>query len=160
MSFSWYRKLMSQRTLQVGIATAIAVGVVLFFLLFNNPFMVPNDLNNAANPATPQGGGLVIQDQTVGSGADALSGKMISVHYTGRLQDGTVFDSSVGKTPFQFTLGSGQVIAGWDQGIQGMKAGGKRLLIIPPQLGYGNVDYGPIPANSTLIFEVELLSVQ
>lgn len=100
-----------------------------------------------------------MQDEVVGTGAAAQAGDMVSVNYTGKLSDGTVFDTSVGKAPFQFTLGAGQVIPGWDQGLVGMQVGGKRLLIIPPELGYGSVDYGPIPANSTLTFEVELLKI-
>ncbi len=103
---------------------------------------------------------LVAQDEAVGTGAEAALGSTITVNYTGKFQNGTVFDTSVGKQPFTFQLGAGQVIPGWDQGLQGMKVGGKRLLIIPSSLGYGSQDYGPIPGNSTLIFEVELLNVQ
>ena len=110
-------------------------------------------------PANNDGQSLVVQDEVVGTGAEATAGQVITVNYTGKLQNGTVFDSSVGKQPFTFTLGIGQVIKGWDQGVQGMKVGGKRLLIIPANLAYGQSDYGPIPGNSTLIFEVELLKV-
>ena len=102
---------------------------------------------------------LVVQDETIGTGPEAQAGSIVSVNYTGKLQNGTVFDSSVGRKPIQFTLGAGKVIAGWEQGIQGMKVGGKRLLIIPPQLAYGAQAVGPIPANSTLVFEVELMGV-
>jgi FKBP-type peptidyl-prolyl cis-trans isomerase len=104
--------------------------------------------------------GLKYQDVKVGDGALAESGMTISVHYTGWLQSGTQFDSSVGKEPFTFQLGSGQVIRGWDEGVKGMRVGGKRKLTIPPELGYGAGDHGPIPGNSTLVFDVELLSVQ
>ena len=104
--------------------------------------------------------GLVVQDELVGTGAEARYGDTVSVNYTGRLEDGTVFDTSVGKAPFPpFVLGTGYVIPGWDQGLVGMKAGGKRLLIVPPELAYGAQANGPIPANSTLIFEVELVKV-
>ncbi len=103
---------------------------------------------------------MVAQDEVVGTGAEATVGSTVTVNYTGKFENGTVFDTSVGKTPFSFQLGAGQVIAGWDQGLQGMKVGGKRLLIVPAALGYGANDYGPIPGNSTLIFEVELLNVQ
>jgi FKBP-type peptidyl-prolyl cis-trans isomerase len=83
------------------------------------------------------------------------------VHYTGKFVDGRVFDSSLTRgEPLQFVLGAGQVIQGWDVGIVGMKVGGKRVLSIPPELGYGAQDYGPIPGGSTLIFEVELLKVE
>jgi FKBP-type peptidyl-prolyl cis-trans isomerase len=102
-----------------------------------------------------------INDSVVGKGAEAVNGKAVTVHYTGTLKDGTKFDSSVDrKEPFTFTLGSGQVIKGWEQGIQGMKVGGKRKLTIPADLAYGNNAVGAIPANSTLIFEVELLEVK
>lgn len=105
---------------------------------------------------------LLIQDEVVGTGAEAVSGKKITVNYTGTLTNGTKFDSSLnpGRTPFSFNLGAGEVIAGWDQGFNGMKVGGKRKLTIPPSLGYGAQDMGSIPPNSTLIFEVELLGVE
>ena len=153
---------MSKHALQVSVAVGVAIVVVGFFFIFNSPFMMLDSFNNAANPLGPEqvgAGGLVMQDLTPGQGAEAKAGDTVQVHYTGRLQDGTVFDTSVGRSPFQFVLGSGSVIKGWDQGLQGMKVGGKRLLVIPPDLAYGAVDYGPIPANSTLVFEVELLNV-
>ncbi len=103
---------------------------------------------------------VTIEDTQVGTGAEAVPGKKLTVNYTGKLQDGTVFDTSVGKQPFEFTLGAGEVIPGWDQGLQGMKVGGKRTLTIPPSLGYGANAVDKIPANSTLIFDVELLGVQ
>lgn len=100
-------------------------------------------------------------DSVVGKGAEAVNGKSVTVHYTGTLKDGTKFDSSVDrKEPFTFTLGSGQVIKGWEQGIVGMKVGGKRKLTIPPELAYGANAVGAIPANSTLIFDVELLEIK
>ena len=105
---------------------------------------------------------LIIQDEVVGTGTEAVAGKKITVNYTGTLTNGTKFDSSLnpGRTPFEFTLGAGEVIAGWDQGFAGMKIGGKRKLTIPSSLGYGAIDMGSIPPNSTLIFEVELLGVE
>ncbi|MFM8322607.1 MAG: FKBP-type peptidyl-prolyl cis-trans isomerase [Chloroflexota bacterium] len=110
---------------------------------------------------TPAGSGLELRDDVVGTGAEATAGKTVTVHYTGWLRsDGTKFDSSAGGQPFSFTLGSGGVIEGWEMGVAGMKVGGKRLLVIPPELGYGPNDYGPIPGGSTLIFEVELLDVK
>lgn len=105
--------------------------------------------------------GLEYKDVQVGTGAEAKSGTTVTVHYTGWLQDGTKFDSSVDKgQPFTFQLGTGGVIPGWDEGVAGMKVGGRRILIVPPELGYGAQVNGPIPANSTLVFEVVLLSVK
>jgi len=96
-----------------------------------------------------------------GSGKTAEIGNMAVVHYTGTLLDGAKFDSSLDRgQPFSFTLGSGQVIQGWEQGILGMRVGEKRKLTIPPELGYGSQAVGPIPANSTLVFEVELLEIK
>lgn len=100
-------------------------------------------------------------DEVEGTGAEAVAGKTVSVNYTGTLTDGTKFDSSYDRNqPFSFVLGAGEVIKGWDQGVAGMKVGGKRKLVIPPSLGYGAQANGKIPANSTLVFEVELLDVK
>ena len=105
--------------------------------------------------------GLVIEEITVGEGAEAGAGQDVSVHYTGWLTDGTKFDSSKDRDePFEFPLGARHVIAGWDEGVQGMKVGGVRKLTIPPNLGYGARGAGGvIPPNATLVFEVELLAV-
>lgn len=104
---------------------------------------------------------LQVEDLVEGTGAEAKSGDNVTVHYTGWLTDGTKFDSSVDSgQPFQFPLGAGRVIPGWDQGVEGMKVGGKRKLTIPPSLGYGEQGAGGvIPPNATLVFEVELISV-
>ncbi|HEV2106408.1 MAG TPA: FKBP-type peptidyl-prolyl cis-trans isomerase [Candidatus Eisenbacteria bacterium] len=97
----------------------------------------------------------------VGNGKMADPGLTVTVHYTGWLTDGTKFDSSVDRgQPFTFQLGAGQVIPGWDEGVKGMRVGGKRKLTIPPDLGYGARGAGPIPPNSTLVFDVELLDVK
>lgn len=107
------------------------------------------------------GSGLKLADVEVGTGATAEAGRTVVVHYTGRLTDGETFDSSRRRDqPFAFTLGGGEVIAGWDEGVAGMRVGGKRVLVIPPALGYGSRPVGPIPANSTLMFDVELLEVR
>lgn len=111
-----------------------------------------------------EGGVDVVQSEDIleGDGEDVKSGDTISVHYTGTLLDGTKFDSSLDRNePFSFTLGAGEVIAGWDQGIVGMRVGGKRKLTIPPDLAYGQTGAGSqIPPNATLVFEVELLEVK
>lgn len=105
--------------------------------------------------------GLIIEEITLGEGAEAKAGQVVTVHYTGTLTDGTKFDSSVDrKQPFSFKLGVGQVIRGWDEGFAGMKIGGKRKLTIPPEMGYGaHGAGGVIPPNATLVFEVELLGL-
>jgi len=153
---------MTRSQLIMGVAVAIAIAVVVIFFIYN-PFTMTTSstgdtgsaqLSNAAAPA-----GLVVQDVTVGTGATAAPGEVLSVNYTGKLSDGTVFDTSVGRAPFKFTLGAGQVIPGWDQGLVGMKVGGKRILIIPPDMAYGAQGAGPIPPNATLTFEVDLLGV-
>lgn len=103
---------------------------------------------------------LFIQDLVVGTGAEAVAGRSIDVHYTGWLVNGTRFDTSIGGAPLVFTLGVGQVIAGWDQGVAGMKVGGRRKLVIGSNMAYGRTGQGPIPPNSTLVFDVELLAVR
>lgn len=116
-------------------------------------------------PVTPS---LQQIDVNIGTGKEAIAGSKVSVHYSGWLfdanaakQHGAAFDSSVGRGPFSFPLGAGKVIKGWDQGVAGMKVGGKRTLIIPPELGYGARGAGGvIPPNATLVFDVELLDVK
>ncbi len=105
--------------------------------------------------------GLILEDLTLGTGAMASCGKNIEVNYLGTLTNGTKFDSSYDRNKtFSFNLCAGEVIRGWDEGVQGMKVGGKRRLEIPAALGYGDISVGTIPANSTLVFEVELVSVK
>ena len=120
--------------------------------------------DDQAKPATDNqnDNGLIIKDELVGTGTEVKSGDTITINYTGKLLDGTVFDSSLkpGRTPFSTKIGVGQVIKGWDEGVIGMKVGGKRTLTIPASLGYGSQATGGIPANSTLIFDLELLDVK
>ena len=142
------------KQLITGIAVVAALAVVALFFIYD----VSGGIMNTASPAA--NAGLIVQDEVIGTGAEATAGSLVSVQYTGKLENGTVFDTSAGKAPIQFPLGQGYVIPGWEQGILGMKVGGKRLLIVPPDMGYGDKANGPIPANSTLIFEVELVGVK
>lgn len=122
-----------------------------------------------ASPTSPSQPGAPYSqtDIRVGTGAEATAGRTLTVNYTGWLYNpsgtdgkGTQFDSSAGRGPFSFVLGRGQVIAGWDQGVAGMRVGGLRRLVLPPNLAYGASGNGPIPPNATLVFDIELLNVQ
>jgi len=146
-----------------GIVIAIAIIIVLFFVggtvLWNS--FTSSDNNKEETQMTQEESQIQMNDIVVGSGDVATAGKEITVNYTGVFTDGKKFDSSLDRgVPFTFKLGAGLVIKGWDVGIEGMKVGGKRILVIPPQFAYGENDYGPIPGNSTLIFQVELLGVK
>jgi FKBP-type peptidyl-prolyl cis-trans isomerase FkpA len=106
-------------------------------------------------------GGVSIEDVKVGSGATATAGKVVAVHYAGRLLDGTKFGGAQDSgAPIEFELGSGKMIRGWDLGIEGMRVGGKRKLTIPPEFAYGSLSGGPIPPHATLVFDVELMAVK
>jgi FKBP-type peptidyl-prolyl cis-trans isomerase len=110
---------------------------------------------------TKTASGLEYWDIKAGTGATAAAGQNVKVHYTGWLTSGKKFDSSIGGKPYAFKLGAGEVVKGWDEGVAGMKVGGKRQLRIPPALAYGEKGYpGAIPANATLIFDVQLVAVQ
>jgi FKBP-type peptidyl-prolyl cis-trans isomerase len=145
------RRLRLQRILLVALGVFILAVLAYFaFQSFNKP-----EQNTTSS-------GLVIEDLEIGTGAEAKAGDTVSVHYTGTLTTGEKFDSSLDRgTPFSFTLGSGGVIKGWDEGVAGMKVGGKRKLTIPPELGYGAGGNPPvIPGNATLIFEIELMEIK
>lgn len=171
---------------QTGIAVALALAVVALFFIFPGLFpfgqtveepsqtpveiststttsqsvsTTPTTMPTETTPITQ----LMMKDEVVGTGAAAAAGDSVTVNYVGSLTNGTVFDASAnhGTAGFTFNLGAGQVIKGWDQGIVGMKEGGKRKLLIPADLAYGSQAVGDvIPANSALVFEVELLKVQ
>lgn len=159
---------------QTGIAVALALAVVVTFFIFPglSPFEqttenAPADVTIDTQPSTTtmpieNSTQLQVQDEVVGTGAEAAAGDTVTVQYVGSLTDGTVFDASAnhGTSGFTFNLGAGQVIKGWDMGVAGMKEGGKRKLVIPADLAYGSQAVGNvIPANSTLVFEVELVKV-
>ncbi len=157
-----------------GVAIGAAVVIALAFLFFGPSILTPFSVHPTINSMTDQPAAaadasatvpdpttLQVNDLKVGTGAEAMAGDTVTVDYVGALKDGTVFDASKSHgQPFSFTLGTGQVIAGWDQGLVGMKEGGQRVLVIPASMGYGPQAMGAIPANSTLIFEVELIKVQ
>jgi len=161
---------------QTGIAIALALVVVATFFIFPglSPFRIATSSNEPQTQAVTNNQTastmpiesvteLMTKDEVVGTGAAAAAGDSVTVNYVGALTNGTVFDASAnrGNEGFTFNLGAGQVIKGWDQGIVGMKVGGKRTLVIPASLAYGSQAVGDvIPANSDLVFQVELLKVQ
>jgi len=174
-----YNKVMQKQKLYTGVSICIAIVVVFYFFFINfistqNPPMSSDEQNqNQQNSAentgeqqqsasaipTPTPNSVLTQDAKVGTGAVVENGQEVTVEYVGKLQDGTIFDqSSAHGGTFKFVLGAGQVISGWEQGLKGMKIGGERILIIPPALAYGSRQVGPIPPNSTLIFDIKLVS--
>jgi peptidylprolyl isomerase len=127
----------------------------------SSPTSGPTGSPSPATDLTQTPSGLQYRDEVVGTGERPKTGDCIAVHYTGRLDDGTEFDSSRGGRPFTFFLGAGNVIAGWDEGLATMQVGGKRVLVIPPDLGYGANGFPPvIPPNATLTFDVELMGIR
>lgn len=117
------------------------------------------ELNVDLSAMTLSLSGLYQQDLVVGTGAEATDGMRVRAHFTGWLINGDEFDSSRGGAPFDFSLGAGEVIAGWDEGVVGMRIGGQRKLVIPPSLGFGGASLPGIPPNSTLVFDIELLDL-
>ncbi len=175
---------MQKKTLYTGIAVTLAIIVIMFFFYWKGstptataPTTVQQQTQGTAGTtaaptqaeqqqvqailqnATSQNS-VTIQEVKIGTGATATAGHEVAVNYIGKLSDGSTFDASANHGgAFTFTLGAGQVIKGWDQGVAGMKVGGERILVIPPSLGYGSQQVGPIPPNSTLIFDVQLVGV-
>lgn len=167
----------------ISLVVALSVVAVIFFGAFGNPFAKtaadttkasdtvvlsdvadkPTEASAALLAATNPNGDitkLIIEDSKVGDGTAVKVGDTVTVHYVGVLQNGTEFDNSLKRgEPFTFTVGQGRVIKGWDEGLVGMKVGGERILVIPADKGYGREANGPIPANSTLLFSVSLLSI-
>lgn len=150
------------------VAVSVAIVFVAYALfggeimsLFKSNTMIDDSIAGADAANVPvNNSGIVINDIKVGTGTEAKQGDLVSAHYILSLSDGTVIQNSKDfGAPFQFVLGAGQVIAGWEQGFTGMKVGGVRTIIIPPELGYGANQAGPIPPNSTLVFTIELVDV-
>jgi peptidylprolyl isomerase len=151
------KKLNKNQSIAVTLSLAF-----LAYLLYAGPLInmfTPTPSDQVGQPTSQVG--VSNKDIVIGEGVSAQQGDILTVHYMGTLADGKVFDSSRDRNiPFRFTLGIGQVIRGWDEGIVGMNAGGKRVLVITPDYGYGQSGAGTIPPNATLIFEVELLNVE
>lgn len=144
----------------------IIIMAIIAALAMTGAYVIWNNYQTAPAPEKPAGGVAVkannmnMETLQAGQGPEAKAGDLVTVHYTGTLTDGTKFDSSLDRgTPFSFTLGAGQVIKGWDMGVAGMKAGEKRKLTIPADMAYGDRAIGSIPANSTLVFEVEMIKI-
>lgn len=139
----------------------IALGIFAYFIFGFNQTASQNTMAPPTKPTAQQVQELKIEDKKIGTGPEVKSGDTVVIHYTGTLTNGTKFDSSVDRNePFETQIGVGSVIEGWDKGVVGMKVGGKRKLIIPPSMGYGEQDMGKIPPNSTLVFDVELLEIK
>jgi FKBP-type peptidyl-prolyl cis-trans isomerase len=149
---------------KIAVIIAGAVVIVSALFIFNViPFSLPAKqvVPVTETTGTKSSEELKIEESEVGTGEEVKKGDTILIHYTGTLSDGTKFDSSYDRgEPFETQIGVGAVIQGWDEGVVGMKTGGKRKLIIPPSLGYGDRQMGSIPANSTLIFDVELIEIK
>lgn len=154
----------ARRRQQQIILTGIAVvaAVLVLFLALRDRYQTGDQTSADLSPdATVNPSGLIIEEINPGSGDPAQRGDTVQVHYTGWLENGDKFDSSIGGSPLEFTLGEGRVIPGWEEGILGMQKGERRRLIIPPNLAYSTAGFGDIiPPNATLTFEVELVEIR
>ncbi len=151
------------KNISIGLAVLVVIGITGFFIIYNkNKEPQSGKINNLANMTKFVKNGVQVEILKEGTGIEAKNGNMVAVHYTGVLENGVKFDSSIDRgIPFEFTLGAGQVIRGWDIGVEGMKAGEKRKLTIPSNLAYGSRGAGGvIPPNTILIFEVELITIK
>jgi|GEM_PF-1329034 len=145
--------------LKLIFALVMISSIITMWAVVKNAFLIPYDSNLLQQREPREEEKLGIEDLKVGTGAEAESGDALELYYKGMLENGTVFDETKKGKTFKFTLGKGEVIAGWDMGIAGMKVGGKRKLTIPAALGYGDKELPNIPPNSRLIFEIELVKV-
>lgn len=163
-------KLSRKEGIAVGVALIATFGILFFgnYIFGNGSQNTKNQQDVSTQSATVENSnvqtdadGVTVADVSIGKGEEVKIGDTVSVHYIGTLINGTKFDSSYDRNaPISFTLGDGQLIKGFDDGVTGMKVGGKRRITIPPDLAYGDKDVGPIPANSTLVFDVELVSIE
>ena len=145
-----------------SVVIGILVLVIFSYFIFglNGSAPTPTTPQVAPSPSADTGGKLQITDEKIGTGAAVKKGDTVEINYVGTLTNGTKFDATPAGKPFETQIGVGQVIKGWDEGVIGMKVGGKRKLVIPPSLGYGSQANGAIPANSTLIFQLELVGIK
>lgn len=151
-----------KKTQLIAIVSIIVIAIVIYAVTQSRTSSPTASTTPTTNTSMQQQNGLQIETITPGTGAEAKAGDTVVVHYTGILTDGTKFDSSIDRgMPFTFKLGAHQVIPGWEMGVLGMKVGEKRKLVIPPELAYGNSGVGNIiPPQATLIFQIELISIQ
>lgn len=156
------KRAIKQRNQRIGVAVFLLIVIAAIAYLAFGDQIFSNRSSTSEIEWTATASGLKIHDAQLGTGNPVAVGDTVSVHYTGYLLDGSKFDSSFDRNaPFEFTVGSGGVIPGWEEGLVGMQVGGKRNLLIPPELAYGTQGYPPvIPGNATLRFEIELLEIQ